>query len=62
MEQVDNGFTLEVTNAIFLSDSEADMGFMYNPSRNAFECQKSNTIPTLKGYYYPFKLQEPEDE
>ncbi len=42
--------------------NEADMGFMYNPLRNAFECQKSNTIPTLKGYFYPFKLPEPIDE
>lgn len=41
---------------------EADMGFMYNPLRNAFECQKSNTIPTLKGYFYPFKLPESIDE
>lgn len=38
--------------------AEADMGFMYNPLRQVFECQKSNTIPSLKGYYYPHVLAE----
>lgn len=40
----------------------AHFGFMYNPLRQAFECQKSTGIPTMVGYHYPFKLAEPNDE
>lgn len=40
----------------------AHFGFMYNPLRQAFECQKSTGIPTMVGYHYPFKLPEQKDE
>lgn len=40
----------------------ADFGFMYNPIRQSFECQKSVNIPRIAGCYYPFKLPEQKDE
>src|SRR5574344_1816326 len=40
----------------------ANFGFMYNPIRQSFECQKSTGIPEMVGYHYPFKLPEQKDE
>ena len=40
----------------------ANFGFMYNPIRQSFECQKSTGIPAMVGYHYPFKLPEQKDE
>ena len=82
MEEVDVGFTLEVTDVNFKTDSEvelkvkalssiedvqsvfesANFGFMYNPIRQSFECQRSTGIPAMVGYHYPFKLPEQKDE
>ena len=38
--------------------SSAQQGFIYNPTRQVYECQHSTTIPSLKHYYYPASISE----
>lgn len=57
LQYAEDGVLPEITKTIWQG---AIVGFIYNPKRQAYECQHSTTIPSLKSFYYPCKIKEPE--
>lgn len=57
LQYAEDGILPKITKTVW---EGANFGFIYNPKRQAYECQHSTSIPSLKSFYFPCKIKETE--